>query len=185
MTRDRDLQRVIEETAAYAGKRAVTPEQHQQLKRAVFGDAFDDLAASGRSYFVLGSYDDGEKRRLILVRDALAGRGPDTHAFLMDDFPEAWEYWTTKFKILASRADYVVGVFEHSRGGHAWESGYIDHERFRQKSHVLKREYETEAAEREAFDAMFAHFLAVMDGFGRVYRWSDDAELREQVGRIP
>lgn len=151
----------------------------------MFGDAFEHLVVSDRSYFVLGSYDDSEKHRLLVVRDLLAGRAPGTYAFLMDDFPDAWEYWTTKFKILASRADYVVGVFEHSHGGHAWESGYIDHERFRQKSHVLKREYETEEAEREAFDAMFAHSLAVMDELGRVYRWSDDAELREQVGRVP
>lgn len=185
MTREHALQQVIEETADYSGKRAVTPEQHQRLKRAVFGDAFDDLVASDRSYFVIGSYDEGEKRRLLLVRDALAGRGPGTHAFLMDDVPEAWEFWTTKFKILASRADYVVGVFEHSRGGHAWEAGYVDHERFRRKSHVLKREYETEEAEREAFDAMFAHFLAALDERGRVYPWSDDDELREQVAEIP
>lgn len=185
MSDERDIDDLLEATAADSGRDSVTPEQHRRLKAAVFGEAFGALAASDVSYFVIGSYGEEEKRRLLLVRDGLRSRGDGTFAFLMDEFPEAWEFWTTKFKILATRADVIVGVFEHSHGGHEWEAGYVDHDRFRAKSHVLKREYESEAQEREAFDAMFAHFLAVLDELGRLYPWATEDELRERVVEIP
>lgn len=193
MSGERDFESVVTETADYAGKEAVTPEQYRDLKAAVFGAEFGALAFSDRSYFVIGSYDDGERYpldgtgeryRLELVRDQLRARDA-AYAFTMDDFPEAWEYWTAKFKVLASRSDHVVGVFEHSHGGHAWESGYIDHEEHRRKSHVLKREYASEETERKAFDAMFAHFLETMAEQGRLYPWSDETELLEQVENVP
>lgn len=175
----------IDETTADGPTGTISPQQYRRLKDAVFGEAFEDLVFSDRRYFVIGSYDDGEKRRLLLVRDRLDARGDGVYAFLMDDVPEAWEFWTTKFKVLASRADHVVGVFEHSHGGHEWEAGYVAHERFRRKSHVLKRAYSTEEREREAFDGMFAHFLERMAELGRVYLWTDEDELLEQVARIP
>lgn len=184
MPDERDFAAVVSETADYVGTEAVTPEQYRDLKRAVFGAEFSALAFSERSYFVIGSYREDEKRRLRTVRDELRTR-ENAYAFLMDDFPEAWEYWTAKFKILASRADHIVGVFEHSHGGHVWEVGYIDHEEHRRKSHVLKREYESRVDEREAFDAMFAHFLEVMADLGRVYPWTDEAELLEQSANVP
>lgn len=185
MVDDRDFDELVAETAERSGRETVTPEQHRKLKDAVFGAAWESLVFCERSYFVLGSYDDEERSRLLVVRDRLLARGAGTYAFLMDEFPEAWEFWTTKFEVLASRADYVVGVFEHSRGGHEWEAGHVAHERFRRKTHVLKREYETEAAERGAFDAMFAHFLDVMDELGRLYTWTDEDELETQVENVP
>lgn len=193
MPDENHLDSVVAETAEYAGREAVSPEQYRDLKAAVFGDTFTVLVFSEPSYFVLGSYDDrerypldgnGERHRVELVRDRLRSRDA-AYAFLMDDVPEAWEYWTAKFDILASRADFIVGVFEHSHGGHAWESGYVDHEEHRRNSHVLKREYESDDVEREAFDGMFAHFLGAMAERGRLYQWSDETELLEQVENVP
>lgn len=179
------LDEVLEETTEHSAVEAVSPEQHQRLKDAVFGATFAEVVASDRAYFVLGSYGDAEKERVALVRDLLDARD-GACAFLMEDVPEAWEYWTTKFKVLAARADHVVCVAEHSDGGHVWESGNLDRDDRRERLHVLKREYVTTEREREAYDAMFADQLRVLDErFGQVYPWADVEELRERVAELP
>lgn len=185
MQRCDELDDVVEMTRDESEKERISPEQHQDLKDAVFGDRFGDILFSDVSYFVLGSYDGEERDRLLLVRDNLRSRD-GAYAFLMSEMPEAWDYWTTKFVIFANRVDYVVGVFEHNRGGHEWEAGQLDRAEYRPKTHVLKREYDSKEQEREHFDAMFAHYLVKMDEqLGQVYRWTDEDELREQVEAIP
>lgn len=185
MSMNDELDEVVEETGEESGKERISPEQHQDLKDAVFGEAFGEVVFSDVSYFVLGSYGTEERERLLLVRDELRSRSR-TYAFLMNEMPDAWEYWTTKFVIFANRADYVVGVFEHDRGGHEWEAGQLDRAEYRPKTYVLKREYDTERREREHFDAMFAHYLAKMDEqLGHVYRWRNEDELPERVDDLP
>lgn len=176
---------VVEATIAESEKERISPEQYQDLKDAVFGEKFADVVFSDVSYFVLGSYGTAERERLSLVRDELRARD-GAYAFLMTEMPEAWGYWTTKFVIFAKRADYVVGVFEHDRGGHEWEAGQLDRAEYRPKTHVLKRQYETKQQEREQFDAMFAHYLAKLDEqLEQVYRWTDETELIESLENVP
>lgn len=128
------------------------------------------------SFFVLGSYKDQEATRLRSVCDALEPHG---YPYLMEEIEELWEFWTTKFKILVSRSDYVVGVYEHSDGGHVWEAGYIDQRKYRERTHVLKRIYATEDVEHDRFDAMFAHYLESMKRIDQFYPWGlDDAPER-------
>lgn len=180
------FERVRDDTLEYSEKERFTPEEHQALKDAVFSDLFRRLVFSDRSYFVLGNYDGGPREaRLELVCNELERHHEDAVAFLMKDVPEAWEFWTTKFKILADRATYIVPVLEDSHGSHHWESGQIDQPKYRPKVHVLKRDYGTEAAEREHFGAMVAHFVEVLDRDGRVYRWSTEEELRDRVRQLP
>jgi hypothetical protein len=180
-----ELDDVVEKTSQNSEKERLSPEQYQDLKDAVFGEQFSELVLSDASYFVLGSYGSDEKKRLLLVRDELRERA-GSYAFLMSEMPDAWEYWTTKFAIFADRADYVVGVFEHNRGGHEWEAGHLDHPEYRSKTHVLKRQYDTEEREREQFDAMFAHYLTKLDEqLGRVYRWSTEDELLARLEDVP
>lgn len=184
--RDRDeFADIVEETVEESERERISPEQHQDLKDAVFGEKFGDMLFADVSYFVLGSYGNEEKERLLLVRDELRARD-GAYAFLMSEMPEAWEYWTTKFVIFANRADYVVGVFEHNRGGHEWEAGQLDRPEYRPKTYVLKREYDSKEQERVHFDAMFAHYLAKMDEqLGQVYHWTDEAELMERLEDVP
>jgi hypothetical protein len=91
------------------------------------------------SYFVLGSYGEEERPRLESVRDQLANEAApasgddDVDAFLMDEILDISEFFTSKFKLLVSYADHIVGVYEHSQGGHAWEAGYIDQPALRQQ----------------------------------------------------
>lgn len=185
MTDRGEFDDIVEKTVAESEKERLSPEQHQDLKDAVFGETFREMLFADVSYFVLGSYGDEEKERLLLVRDELRARD-GAYAFLMNEMPEAWEYWTTKFVIFANRADYVVGVFEHNRGGHEWEAGQLDRAEYRPKTHLLKREYDSEERERAHFDAMFAHYLAKMDEqLGQVYHWTDEAELIECLEDVP
>jgi hypothetical protein len=185
MHRDDELDEIVEKTVEHSAKDRLAPEQHQKLKDAVFGPEFRDVLFAEVSYFVIGSYGSDEKERLQRVRDSLQERDGG-YAFLMSEMPEAWDYWTTKFVIFVERADYVVGVFEHNRGGHEWEAGRLDKPEYRPKTYVLKREYETEERERANFDAMFAHYLAKMDErLGQLHRWRTEDELLDCLESIP
>lgn len=171
-----------------ATDRPLTPGDVGRLKEALFENrtAFRDVLYSDRSYFVIGSYGAEEERRLETVKDVLAGRRSDDHAFLMKDVPEFTRNFTLKFHVLARRVDHVVGVFEHDRGGHEWEAGALSSAPLRGKTWALKRVYATKEEERAAFDAMLAHFLELLNERGRLVEWATDEELRERVAsRIP
>lgn len=186
MTDDETFEQVRAETADYSAKEQFTPAEHQGLKQAVFSDHFRRLVFADVSYFVLGNYDEGPKeRRLTLVRDRLEARRDGAFGFLMKDMPEGWTYWTTKFKILATRADYITPVLEDSEGSHHWEAGHIDAPAYRPKVHILKRTYEDEQRERAQFDAMIAHFVEILDRDNRVYQWTTENELRAAVDDLP
>lgn len=186
MTDEEEFEQVQSETAAHSAKETFTPEEHQSLKQAVFSDHFRRLVFADRSYFVLGKYDDGPKeQRLTFVRDRLESGRDGAFAFMMKDIPEGWTYWTTKFKILAKRADYITPVLEDSHGSHHWEAGHIDAPAYRPKVHVLKRVYEDEQTERARFDAMIAHFIETLDRDNRVYKWASEAELKAAVDDLP
>lgn len=117
MADDDIVHEIAEATKQYSGKDGFAPDEYERLKTAVHDDILP-LVRSERSFFILGSYDDAERTRLRSVEDRLDEEG---HAFLMLDTTEAWDYWTTQFKILATRATYIVGVYEHADGGHEWE----------------------------------------------------------------
>lgn len=179
-----EFEAVVEETAEYAGKDSFTPEEHQRLKDAVFDESFRAVLRADTSYFVLGNYDEGDReRRLEAVRNELSR--PATHAFLMKDVPEGWEFWPVKFRILAARATSIVPVLEDSEGSHHWESGNLFQPAYREKVYALKREYETEAAEREHFSAMVAHFVGILDEADRVCFWTTEAELLDCASDVP
>lgn len=163
--------------------RPLTPEDVQALKDAVFAEpeAFEGILASERSYFVIGSYNPEETRRLRTVEELLANRRPGDHAFLMMDLPAFTRNFALKFHVLVRRTDYVVGVFEHNRGGHEWEAGALSSPSVRHRTWVLKRDYPTDEDERKAFDAMIADFFALLDELGQLLRWTDEAELEALV----
>ncbi len=85
----------------------------------------------------------------------------------MDEIHDISEFFTSKFKLLVSYADHVVGVHEHSKGGHAWEAGYIDQPEYRERSRAFYRVYDSEEAQYEAYDGMFAHYLLSMERVDR------------------
>ena len=117
-----------------------------------------------------------------LASDAVAPNSDDgVDAFLMDDILDVSEFFTSKFKLLVSYADHIVGVYEHSHGGHAWEAGYIDQPTYRYRTRACYRIHETEAEQYTAYDGMFAHYLLSMDRVGRAYTWTTPEELRDGV----
>jgi len=91
------------------------------------------------------------------------------------------EFFTSKFKLLVSYADHIVGVYEHSHGGHAWEAGYIDQPTYRDRTRAFYRTYETEEEQYTAYDGMFAHYLLSMERVDRAYTWTTPGELRNCV----
>lgn len=177
MADDDLLAAVAAETKQFSDKNEFTPAEYERLKDVVHED-LRPIAYSERSFFIIGSYGDDELVQLRAVQERLQQEG---EAFLMRDITDAWEFWTTQFKVLANRATYIVGVFEHTHGGHEWEAGYLDHYEYRHKTQVLKRQYDDEAMERENFDGMFAHYIRFLDRLGRVYYWSDPDDLLDPV----
>ena len=72
---------------------------------------------------------------------------------------------------MANRATHVVGVYEHSQGGHEWEAGWLDHQPYRDELTVFKRDYPDLDWSDEPFDGMFAHLLETMAALGHLYRF--------------
>lgn len=178
MSDDR-LHRLIDDTLTYAERDEddLSIDEYRSLRRALHTDVLDVIAAD-RSFFVLGSYNDEEKERLEETVERLYNEG---HAFILDDTLEAWENWTTQFKIYADRATHIVGVFEHADGGHEWEAGYLDHEPYRAKTYVLKRRYPSVAPKEEPFDGMMAHYMLLVDRREQLFEWDGDESAPSSV----
>jgi hypothetical protein len=72
-------------------------------------------------------------------------------------------------------------VYEHSRGGHAWEAGYVDQPSYRDRTRAFYRTYETDEKQHAASDGMFAHYLLSLDRVGRAHTWTTTDELLAEV----
>lgn len=168
---------LLDEYESFTGQ-SIDREQYAALKRAVETDVVP-ITEADRSFFVLGSYDDEERLRLVADRLEPVGK-----PFLLKDL-EALDSvlgWTTQFKVMANRATHIVGLYEHSEGGHEWEAGWLDHEPYRGKFAVLKREYSDLEPKAEPFDGMFAHFLETLSALGQVHRFEASTEAsREEI----
>ena len=181
---DDKTQAIIDKLGEQPGE-TLTPERLEAIQTAMHEDLGRFVGAT--SYFVLGSYGDEERPRLEAVRDRLAddpaamGDDSETTAFLMDEIHDITEFFTSKFKLLVSYADHIVGVYEHSQGGHAWEAGYIDQPRYRARTHTFYRVYETKEEQYEAYDAMFAHYLLSMEREERGGTWETTENLLDAV----
>lgn len=186
-----ELDSLIEKTTRYSGKESLSPEEYYQIKELLNETAqLHRISSSAVSYLIIGNYDDegtfSKKDRLKLVRLALNDRDPGAYAFLMEEIDEAWgSEFITKFRILADRVDYIVGVFEDDAGGHANESGVIVTHPYRTQTYILKRAYDTEAEERAAYNAMQANIFMIIGRTGGLYEWTDRIDLVEQTMNIP
>ena len=181
---DERTRAVIDKLGEQPGE-TLTPERVEAIQTAMHEDLGRFIDTT--SYFVLGSYGEEERPRLEAVRDPLANDAipastdDDVDAFLMDEILDISEFFTSKFKLLVSYADYIVGVYEHSKGGHAWEAGYIDQPAYRDRTRAFYRTYETDEAQYEAYDGMFAHYLLSVERVDRAQPWETTEELFEAV----
>lgn len=186
-----ELDDLVEKTKQYSGKDSLSPDEYYQIKDLLNEpEQLNRISASSTSYLILGNYDDdgdiSKKDRLKLVCLALNERDPGAYAFLMEEIDEAWgNEFITKFRILADRVDYIVGVFEDDAGGHANESGIIVTEPYRSRTYVLKREYETKEEERASYNAMQANIFTIIGRTGGLYPWTDRFDLVEKTMDIP
>lgn len=184
MSDDAGTHAVIDKLGEQPGE-TLTPERLEAIQTAMHEDLGRFIDAT--SYFVLGSYGADERPRLEAVRDQLApdasaaSSHSDVDAFLMDEIHDITEFFTSKFKLLVSYADHVVGVYEHSQGGHAWEAGYIDQPSYRTRTRAFYRVYETNGDQYAAYDGMFAHYLLSMEWENRAHSWETTDDFREAV----
>jgi hypothetical protein len=184
MSEDDSTRAVIDKLGEQPSER-LTPERVESIQTAMHEDLGRFINTT--SYFVLGSYGEDERPRLEAVRDHLATEAAtstaddDVDAFLMDEILDISEFFTSKFKLLVSYADHVVGVYEHSQGGHAWEAGYIDQPAYRERTRAFYRTYETDDQQYAAYDGMFAHYLLSMERVDRAQTWETTEGLLDAV----
>jgi hypothetical protein len=102
------------------------------------------LRSQRTSYFILGSYRDPYLRRLRIVQHEL-NRRVGAYPLVLGDLEEIpadrLPAFEVMFALLATYADYIVGVYEKDSGGEAPELGEIDDAPYFAKSHVLPRDY--------------------------------------------
>lgn len=184
MADDAHTQAVIDKLGEQPGE-TLPPERLEAIQTAMHEDLGRFIGTT--AYFVLGSYAADERPRLEAVRDHLGADAdastaePEVDAFLMDEIHDITEFFTSKFKLLVSYADHIVGVYEHSQGGHAWEAGYIDQPSCRERTHAFYRVYETDEEQYAAYVGMFAHYLLSMERVDRAHSWETTEELLESV----
>lgn len=107
-------------------------------------DELPHLQTPETTYFVLGSYRDPYVRRLRTVENELNKR-LSAYAFVLGDLREIGlnrlPEFRIRFHLLASYADYVVGVYEQDAGGEVTELGKVSETPYFEKSYVLPRDY--------------------------------------------
>lgn len=158
--------------------RPLTPSETQGLLTAVHeNEEFFD--PNSQTVFVLGHYGAAEKPHLKAVQKRLDKAG--VHPRLMEDVFDFTEDWTAKFKLLLSYADTVVGVYEHSQGGHCWEAGFIDQYKYRTRTQAFYRAYESSDEQYEAYNGMFWTHMRSLENVGRARSWTDRSDLLQKV----
>ena len=181
---DERTRAVIDKLGEQHGE-TLTPERVEAIQTAMHDDFRQFIETT--SYFVLGSYGEEERPCLEAVRNQLAsdatpaGADDDVEAFLMDGILGISDFFTSKFKVVVSYADHIVGVYEHSKGGHAREAGYIDQPGYRERTRAFYRIYDTDEAQYEAYDGMFAHYLLSMERVDRAWTWETTGDLLDAV----
>jgi hypothetical protein len=80
----------------------------------------------------------------------------------------------------------IAAVIEDFDGGYVWELGLIFAPSYREKAWILKRRYQDEKTEREQYanGMAISHVELLLTG-ERAREWTDTAELREAVSKIP
>lgn len=157
---------LLDEYESFTGQ-SIDRDEYAALKRAVETDVVP-ITEADRAFFILGSYDDEERLRLVADRLESVGK-----PFLVKDL-EALDSvlgWTTQFEVMANRATHIVGLYEHSEGGHEWEAGWLDHRPYRDKFTVLKRDYPDLDPTDKPFDGMFAHFVETIATLDQRHRF--------------
>ncbi len=172
----------------------LTPQQHEQLKNQLHGSSqFDEIKRADNRYLVVGrGGEGGPGKRRLQVCEQLDNRR-DGSAFRLEDFGftgDDIDLWAPAFDLLAAMASHIVGVVEDFDGGHVWELGYLYHQQrhVRDRLWLPKRLYDDEAEMRRRYDNGMAasHLAALEESAGRrVIGWSDEAELRDAVEKIP
>lgn len=161
--------------------RPLTPSETQGILTAIHeNDDFFDYDV--QTVFILGHYGEDEKPHLEAVREHIDG--PGVHPRLMDDVFDFTEDWTAKFKLLLSYANTIVGVYEHSHGGHCWEAGFIDQYEYRTRTQAFYRIYEDADEQYEAYNGMFWTHMVSLENIGRSRSWTSRSDLLQKVGQL-
>lgn len=169
-----------------------SPEQHERLKNALHGRLFKAIKRADRRYLIIGSGDDGPRRRRRRVTDLLGDR-PGATAFQLEGFGLADDelaLWAPAFEVLAEMASHVVGVLEDFDGGYVWELGYLYHHQthVRDVLWLLKRLYGSPEEMRRRYDnGMAASHLAALEEVAgdRDVLWEGPDDLPAAVDRVP
>lgn len=161
----------------------ITPSEFERIQTTLHKHA-EYFQVGKTSILVLGHYGDTEKPRLTAVRDLLRDSGNAAH--LLDDIYEFTDLWSAKFKLVVDYADLIIGIYEHSHGGHCWEAGYIDQPMYRKRSHIFYRDYNgDEDALYDAYNGMFWTYINSLEKVGHADTWDDQPELLDEVEDNP
>lgn len=144
-----------------------------------------DLVGTAHDFqhFVLGSYEPGEKEKLLHVKAKLHERADaDCRGYLMDDFTDDL-HPIVRFRLIADHSDSIVGVCEHDSGGFQVELGMlITFTRYFERSRLLKRSY---ADETEHYSWMSSSGVFEMFEYeNRLWEWRTDEEFEAAVGDL-
>ena len=172
---------VMGQATKYTLGNSITPESFEDVL------SLSDEIANKISYenlvFILGSFQDGKKTRLLSLQEQINTTNVDSRAVLMDEFTNVEPIM--KFRLIAHYSDRIIGICENDTGGFTLEQGIIvtKPDLFK-KTHILKREY-GEEEEKDNFSWMQS--TGVFRRFekrNRLWRWANSDQLEIQTQAI-
>lgn len=169
-----------------------------------FLDEASPLFTSQRTYFVMGSDNPYQLRRLRVVENRL-NRRILAYAFVLCDLfdPEeikdlpSFPWIRVKFHLVMTYTTYGVFVFEGQHTGPTVELGEtVENDLFFRKSYLLQRTYDTidqsdiEVSKHEIdvdspYSAAQYDRFVLFDRAGRLYPWEHETELVSATEKLP
>lgn len=201
-----ELREVIEECL---GSMSISEEDMNNVLLFFLSEGMP-LFSGQTTYFILGSYEKYQMRRLRLVENQL-NRRPFAYAFLLCDLldptdlkqdPQAASSaevpWThVKFHLLMTYIDFSILVLEGRHAGPSVELGEItSRTSYFEKTYVLSRSYDSLSQEdievgSEIIDVSNPYSQVQLDKFkqfdhvGRLKKWKRRGDLVYQLTAVP
>lgn len=111
--------RLVRRARAYHFRDEISPAEYEALTEMT--THLVDTAHDSQ-HFILGSYEPGEKEKLLHLKTELdEWEGANCRGYLMEDFPDDL-HPIVQFRLIADHSDSVVGVCEHDRVDSRWSS---------------------------------------------------------------
>lgn len=174
---------LLQMARGYHYRDSLTNEEYEALKS--LNTQLVNVSQSDGQFFILGSYENGKKGKLIDVKKAInQWPGTNCSAYLMEDFPGGLPS-VVKFRLIADNSDYVIGICEDDKGGFQLELGMvIVLSEYFERTHLLKREYTGKKDEQKYSWMLRSGVFDQFQHHDRLWEWQTPQDFAQEAASL-